>query len=148
MISNDIQPKCQSWFYPIVIDDYNLRPSLSYLNCIAIFYLGEGDGQYRKIPITLIYNFSIPLLSDYFTIECEDPNKKNFYPKLPYISIHYNRNIRQRLENIKKEDDDFNILVLGLDSISRLQFQRMLPQTYKYITNQLNGIVLKGLLID
>jgi hypothetical protein len=49
---------------------------------------------------------------------------------------------------VKKQEDDFNILVLGFDSISRLQFQRMLPQSYDFVTNVLNGIVLKGLLID
>ncbi len=49
---------------------------------------------------------------------------------------------------MKKQEDDFNILVLGFDSISRLQFQRMLPQSYDFVTNVLNGIVLKGLLID
>lgn len=94
----------------------------------------------------LIFNVSIPLLSDYFTIECDDPIKKTFYPKLPYASIHYNVNTRQRLENYKSKDeeDDFSILMLGLDSVSRLQFQRMLPQTYDYITKQLDAIVLQG----
>ena len=72
--------------------------------------------------------------------------KKTFYPKLPYASIHYDSNIRQRLEKFpKNEDDDFNILVLGFDSVSRLQFQRMLPQAYDYLTKKLDSIILKGL---
>ncbi len=144
-ISKNIKPKCQSWFYPVIIENYNIRLILPHLTCNAIFHLGEGDGSYRKVPVTLIYNIDIPLLSDYFTIQCSDPKKINFYPKLPYASIHYNPTIRQRLENIKKEEDDFDILVVGLDSISRLQFQRMLPKTYEYLIQELNAIVLKGL---
>ncbi len=146
-IAKSIQPKCESWFYPIIIENYNVRLVVPDIDCDAIFYLGQGDRSYRKIPIRLIYNLNIPLLSDYLTIQCEDPKKKNFYPKLPYASIHYNPTIRQRLENIPKQvnDDNFNLLVIGLDSISRLQFQRMLPQTYEYLIEQLNAIVLKGL---
>ena len=149
-IPKSTQPKCRSWFYPIVIENYNLRLIIPDIDCDAIFYLGEGDRSYRKVSIRLIYNLNIPLLNDHFTIQCDDPKKKNFYAKLPYASIHYNPTVRQRLENFqnKKEDDDdddFNLLVLGLDSISRLQFQRMLPQTYDYLTKELNGIILKGL---
>jgi hypothetical protein len=111
--------------------------------------MGEGDRQYHNVPVALVYNFSIPLISDYFTVQCKSEIKRYFYPKLSYASIHYNPTIRERLANVKQEeDDDFNILVLGLDSISRLQFQRMLPQTFDYITKELNGIVLKGLLIN
>lgn len=119
------------------------------IDCNAIFYLGEGDKPHRRIPIPLIYNLSIPLLSDYFTIECDDITKKVVYPKLPYATIHYNPTTRQRLTNIKqKHEEDFNILMLGLDSVSRLQFQRMLPQTYNYMTKQLDAHILQGLLIN
>ncbi|CAF1010931.1 unnamed protein product [Adineta steineri] len=139
------QPTCQSWFYPVIIDNYNIRLILSYLNCTVIFYYGQGDKRYQQIPIVLIYNSSIPLLSDHFTIQCQDIIKKKFYPILPYTSIHYNRDIRERLTNVEKEnDEDFNVLILGFDSISRLQFQRMLPETFDYITKQLDAIILKG----
>ncbi|CAF0741146.1 unnamed protein product [Rotaria sordida] len=143
-ISNTLQPKCRSWFHPIVIDNYNVRLIVSHLNCTVIFYLGEGDGEYEKVSIRLLYNVSIVLLSDYFTVQCEDDIKKILYPNLPYASIHYNPNIRKRLASVKKNEDDFNVLILGLDSVSRLQFERMLPQTFDYITKELNGIVLKG----
>jgi hypothetical protein len=114
--------------------------------------MGDGDRKYQQVPIKLIYNLNIPLLSDYFTIQCEDIIKKNkssiknnFYQTLPYASIHYDSKIRDRLATVEKTDDDFNVLVLGLDSVSRLQFERMLPQTYDYVNKELGGILLKGL---
>ena len=117
-----------------------------------MFVLGRGDGQYYDVPITLVYNLSVILISDFFTVECEDHSaqnastkKRSFYPKLPYASIHYNPTIQQRLAKVKRRDDDFNVLILGLDSISRLQFERMLPQTYQYITQDMNGTILQGL---
>lgn len=66
------------------------------------------------------------------------------YPDIPYISIRYDRNVRQRHAAIPKQKDGLNILILDLDSVSRLQYERMLPKTYAYITKKLNGIVLKG----
>ncbi|CAF4743554.1 unnamed protein product, partial [Rotaria sp. Silwood1] len=143
-ISKALQPICRSWFYPIEIDNYKIRLILPYLNCTAIFYIGEGDKEYEKVPIKLLYNVNILLLSDYFTVQCEDKTKNKVYPNLPYASIHYSPNIRKRLENIKITEDDFNVLILGLDSVSRLQFERMLPQTFDYVTKELDGIVLKG----
>ncbi|CAF3059439.1 unnamed protein product, partial [Rotaria sp. Silwood2] len=142
-ISNALQPICRSWFYPIVIDNYNIRLILPHLNCTVTFYIGEGDKEYEQVPIKLFYDLNILLLSDYFTVQCIDNTRQNFYPNLPYASIHYNQNVRKRLANLKKNEDDFNVLILGLDSVSRLQFERMLPKTFNYITNELNGIVLK-----
>ena len=130
-----------------MIENSTLRLILPRLNCSAIFYRFQGDQIPQKLPVPLIYNLTIPLLSDHFTIECADSENKQFYPKLPYTSIHYDPLVRQRLADFKRneqDDDDYNILVLGLDSISRLQFQRMLPQTYQYLTRNLSAIILKG----
>ena len=103
------------------------------------------------MPIVLTYNVSVSLPSDYFTVECNDAvqnglssTRKAFYPQLPYASIHNNTRVRERLSKATAGSDDFNVLVLGLDSVSRLQFERMLPQTFRYITKEMDGIVLKG----
>ena len=145
-VSENPQPKCQSWFHPIVIENYALRLTLPHLNCSAIFYRFQGDQIPEKVSVPLSYKLPVPLLADHFTIECADSKKEKFYPKLPYASIHYDSLVRQRLADFKsdEQDDDYNILVLGLDSISRLQFQRMLPETYHYLTRNLSAIILKG----
>ena len=148
----NFRPVCRSWFSPVLIENYALRLIESSLNCTAVFSLGEGDGTYHQVPVQLIFNSSHLLLSDYFTVECSDLSqhnsstiKRHFYPKLPYASIHYNRRVRERLKKVNQNKEDYNILILGLDSISRLQFERMLPQTFHYITKELHGIVLQGL---
>lgn len=87
---------------------------------------------------------------DHFIVRCNQSKtilpliNRTSHLEVPYISIHYARSIRQRLAAVTKKKDDFNILILGLDSVSRLQYERMLPKTYAYITKKLNGIALKG----
>jgi hypothetical protein len=112
--------------------------------------LGQGDRHYREIPIALPYNVNISLLSDHFIVRCVKSNhisssvKRTSYQTVPYISVRYDQNVRRRLASVIKEKDDFNVLILGLDSVSRLQFERMLPKAFAYITKELDGIVLKG----
>jgi hypothetical protein len=118
--------------------------------CTVLFYVGQGDHHYREIPIVLPYNVNISLLSDHFIVQCSRPKnplsplKRPSYSKFPYVSIRYDRNVRQRLAAVTKQNQDYNILILGLDSVSRLQFERMLPKTFAYLTKKLDGIVLKG----
>lgn len=38
----------------------------------------------------------------------------------------------------------FNVIMFGLDSLSRNAFMRKLPKTYEYLTEKLGGVVLKG----
>lgn len=112
--------------------------------------MGQGDGQYEQISIILHYNVSVSILSDHFIVQCnKSKNELSSVSQassfeVPYISIRYDRKIRRRLATVTKQKDDFNILILGLDSVSRLQFERMLPKTFAYITKKLNGTVLKG----
>ena len=153
--SKTFRPVCRSWFSPVVVENYAVRLTDAHLNCTALFYVGEGDQPYEQVPIALPYNVSVSLPSDYFTVECNDAiqnglssTRKAFYPQLSYASIHRNTRVRERVSKATVGTDDFNVLVLGIDSVSRLQFERMLPQTFRYITKEMDGIVLNGRLID
>ena len=136
--------KCHTWFHPIEIRNHHIRLVIPNINCDAIFYVSQGDRAVQKVPIHLVYNFDIPLLNDHFTVQCEDPDRQKFYPKVPYASIHFNTKTRQRLAQFQKQNDDYDVLVLGFDSISNLQFQRMLPESYEYLTKNLGSTILQG----
>jgi hypothetical protein len=149
-VPKTIHTNCRSSFFPVSIDNYAVRLIHKYRICTVHFYLGQGDRHYRNIPIVLPYNVNISLLSDHFTVQCKQPNnaltsiKRTSHPAMPYASIRYDQNVRRRLAAVTKQNDDFNLLILGLDSVSRLQFERMLPKTFAYVTKTLDGIVLKG----
>lgn len=42
------------------------------------------------------------------------------------------------------QENELDVLIIGLDSVSKLNFMRQLPKTYKLITRQLNAVVLIG----
>lgn len=43
-----------------------------------------------------------------------------------------------------QHDRELGVAVVGLDSVSRLNFMRQLPKSFKVITDTLDGVVLKG----
>ena len=136
-----IRPVCYSKFSPVIIQNYSLRLIYKRLNCSVRFYLGHGDHFYQVKSISLVRDVNIPILSDHFTVRCNQTSTP--HPDVPYITIRNDKKIRQRLATVRKQNDDLNILILGLDSISRLQYERMLPKTHAHI-KKLNGTILKG----
>ncbi|KAL3281046.1 hypothetical protein HHI36_004270 [Cryptolaemus montrouzieri] len=47
-------------------------------------------------------------------------------------------------EKLPDEALKLNVLMFGIDSVSRNLFQRKLPQTYHYISKKLKGVILEG----
>ncbi|UJR27753.1 hypothetical protein I4U23_009026 [Adineta vaga] len=139
-----LSPTCKSQFHPVILEDHHLRLTIPQMDCFATFYSGEGDRSYKRTQIRLTYNQTTSLLSDYFSLQCDSMRGRNSHPRLSYASIHYNEHVHQRLAHVKRKEDDFNVLVIGLDSVSRLQFERMLPETFDYMTKELDSIILKG----
>lgn len=45
---------------------------------------------------------------------------------------------------MSSSSENFNVLILGLDSLSRQMFMRLLPKTHKYFTEVLDGSLLEG----
>lgn len=84
-------------------------------------------------------------------MQCSDPRRKSSttgkelsYPSLPYNAIHFNQKIHDNAQELNSSEENINVLIIGLDSISHLQFQRMLPDTYRYLTNEMKAQILQG----
>lgn len=45
---------------------------------------------------------------------------------------------------MSQDDTELGVAVIGLDSMSRLNFMRQLPLSYRFITENLGGVVLLG----
>ncbi|CAF0794384.1 unnamed protein product [Adineta ricciae] len=135
---------CNAKSYPVIIENNRIRLSHPYIDCIVTFYLGEGDAPYKMTSTKLIYNQNTQLLSDYFVLKCDRTMRRSVSSGVPYASVHYNEHVHKRLANFPRKEDEFNVLILGIDSVSRLQFERMLPKTFHYLTKELETIVLKG----
>ena len=138
---------CNAKSYPVIIENNRVRLTRPYFDCIVTFYLGQGDASYKRTSTKLIYNRTTQLLSDYFDLQCGRTMRRSASSRVPYASVHHNEHVHRRLANFPRKEDEFNVLVLGIDSVSRLQFERMLPNTFDYLTKELEAVVLKGLWI-
>lgn len=76
---------------------------------------------------------------------------RNFANFAIYDRLHAHiRDVRTLLstDEISNRNDSrvfINVLIFGLDSLSRLAFIRHLPQTYKFLTEDLKMTVLRGM---
>ena len=81
-----------------------------------------------------------PITSDFFTVSCVDSltNKT-------YTNIHsgiYKKNIKVR--TLPKNAMGFDVLILALDSVSRMAMKRLFPKTHSYFKDTLGGILIEG----
>ncbi|GFT54430.1 uncharacterized protein NPIL_533871 [Nephila pilipes] len=83
----------------------------------------NGSKLYSDFVYVSCYNFAG--ISFYTNIHC------HIFPK------------RDRLNATR--NSMYNVLMIGIDSLSRLSFMRYLPKTYKFLTKNLNAFVFKGM---
>lgn len=59
------------------------------------------------------------------------------------ILVGVRKTAENRIEPKPKKELPFNVIMFGLDSLSRNAFIRKLPNTYKYMTDKLNADILQ-----
>ncbi|XP_066253244.1 uncharacterized protein [Euwallacea similis] len=90
------------------------------------------------------------ITQDAIVIRCTDKGKKVY--ENVHTSVRINSNVQKKMNfydnsinnsNNNSNNKPVNVLFIGIDSISRLNFIRALPLTYKYVEDQ-GWISLKG----
>lgn len=87
----------------------------------------------------LLYGHRIKIDYEYIQVFCENSNQTQIY-----IDFHTFFPSSVRNENSDNDKEKFNVMILGIDSISKLNFHRMLNATAKTIIEDLDGIELHG----
>lgn len=80
------------------------------------------------------------LISDAFRVSCTAADGKAYSNTHACIAPQFQSVQAKHLQS----SDNFNVLILGLDSLSRQMFMRLLPKTHKYFTEVLGGSLLEG----
>ena len=66
-----------------------------------------------------------------------------------FNNVHLKPDVEKRVQEWQVEKEPLerrvNVVILGLDGVSHMNFQRVMPKTLKYITQQLNAIGMDGL---
>ncbi|XP_029676775.1 uncharacterized protein LOC115243716 isoform X1 [Formica exsecta] len=83
--------------------------------------------------------------AEFVKVECSRDNKviyKDYYVFIPRKPLVEER-CKQALSKDKLLDDRLNVLVIGLDSVSRMNFHRMMPKTVKLL-HSLGAVEMLG----
>lgn len=120
--------KCQEYSPPLVQSNltsiYILQNNSQYYSkgaincCYSKFWKANGTTIYGHcIP----FNNSVRILEEFINVRCSDYDDYFvFFPKKP-------------IPDVKRNRKPLNVLVMGLDAVSRLNFLRQLPKTYSYL---------------
>ncbi|KAL3847013.1 hypothetical protein ACJMK2_017950 [Sinanodonta woodiana] len=104
----------------------------------------SDDAIYTSKKIFPMLNGSL-LMSDAFKVVCKAADGKKYANIHAAISVTpdvEDRIAKMRMFPIK--DGNINVLMFGLDSVSRHMWRRALRKTHKYFTSVLGGSVLEG----
>lgn len=76
--------------------------------------------------------------SEFIQVFCENSNQSQLY-------VDFHSFFPKKIEEEKKEENEkFNVMILGVDSVSKLNFHRMFNTSSKTILENLNAIELQG----
>ena len=78
--------------------------------------------------------------SDFIYVSCADFSGFALYSN---IHSHVVPKTKWRLQSFS--ESTYNILIVGIDSLSRQSFMRQLPETYDFLTKKLNAFVFRGM---
>jgi len=135
----------------IYVDSYNnlqynttalkcLNESPDTVNCEVSLITRKTD-DFNTISEPFLWKPSMNISGDFFRVKCKGANGLLFDNHLTRIERTPKRYKRLR-ESLK--EDKYNVLLFGIDSMSRSAGIRQLPKVYKFLTETLGGYDFKG----
>ncbi|XP_018561924.1 uncharacterized protein LOC108904037 [Anoplophora glabripennis] len=107
--------------------------SCCYANVTRKISASNPDGH---ISISKCQHFedNVTLHHEFVSVKCTDTSsKKHKVYENAYASITVKEDVQKKLDNFDNTTKQLSVLIVGIDSISRLNFIRTLPNTYKYV---------------
>lgn len=96
--------------------------------------------EWKKMPDRLKIRGNVEIFGGPITFENVLRNYSMVFPFIP--TEKKSGNLREKKSGIEKKQK-FNVLLFGLDSVSKPNFIRNLPKTYQFLTEKLGAIVLQ-----
>ena len=117
------------------------KSKLKNINCSYQLFIRKG---HSKLELGSKHYLVSPtyINGDVFLVTCEDDSNLKVYERVHY-NIDFKRvSTSRQLRN--ETEDDLSVLILVLDSVSRLAAERHLPKTMRFLESQLGAFVFKG----
>ncbi|XP_023235860.1 uncharacterized protein LOC111635199 [Centruroides sculpturatus] len=104
------------------------------------------DDKY-KIGDSCQLLFDQPVKSEFILVSCANEEREFYTEYIPLTPLK--EELEEEKSKLEKDSpipspNKFNIILLGIDSISKLNFYRHLPRTLKYLRETLGAIELHG----
>lgn len=117
------------------------------LSC-DFFEIVRGDDDFdivrsQRVRTTDVYEL---IESDFVSVKCwtDEWSDRKYWNGLLTGIRKKSIELTPLSKNVVDDGSPFNVIMFGLDSMSRNAFMRKLPRTYQYLTTVLHADVLKG----
>ncbi|KAL7637228.1 UNVERIFIED_CONTAM: hypothetical protein RMT77_011940 [Armadillidium vulgare] len=149
--STSAQPKCAIIIQEEFIEDYDV---ISPFSCCYQKIRREADNEEEFEMVMDNSNYDYPDYKFFIGKKCHPMNSRitvlkelavfvncNSSSGVFYQNVHFFVPLESRVKNVSTSS--LNVMILGLDSVSRLNMQRYMPLTFSYL-KEIGAIDLKG----
>ncbi|XP_062573561.1 uncharacterized protein LOC134235442 isoform X2 [Saccostrea cucullata] len=113
----------------------------AFVSCSYSVINRKGDYNVEKEPEVRFLK-PVYVHADFFLVKCKTDKNAIAYEKLHH-SIDY-KSRRRQFNFLNESNEQLNVYIFGLDSLSRLAAERTIPQTLRYVEQNLGGYIMKG----
>ncbi|XP_030753812.1 uncharacterized protein LOC115880669 isoform X3 [Sitophilus oryzae] len=123
---------------------YNISNSTELTCCYKSFWREDPKGSDNDKQMkfsencTNIEDFSAYIIDEFIKVTCDYETKQIYEDYFAFVPKKRNESI-DRSDRLKP-----NILIVGLDAVSRVNFHRQMPRTLGYLVNKLGAVEMLG----
>ncbi|KAH8263475.1 hypothetical protein KR044_009337 [Drosophila immigrans] len=127
---------------------YNIT-DLASLSCKYTELQRKSDSanEYLKsVPFALKDSVQLPKDVEFIVVECDDVAGQMVYVDCHFFAVNKpdKKPKRKKVVHLNETSDQLSVMVLGIDSVSHLNFQRQMRQTASYIRQNLSHVEFWG----
>lgn len=120
----------------------NIVVKAKHVTCDAIPYKRISDTDFKQLPEVKGLGNGSPVPADFFELICRGMKDGTISS---YSNFHAAIKRRKEIDaRPLPSDKKWNIIMFGFDSVSRMQWMRLLPKSYEYLTKKLGSVILEG----
>ncbi|XP_037947190.1 uncharacterized protein LOC119679090 [Teleopsis dalmanni] len=109
----------------------NNSEAANQLSCCyrQIVRIGTGDNSYKLLPCeNFAQNFEVPEYIEFIIVECS--KNSTIIQKDAFSFIQYKNKTKRTTSTTRRKP---SVFLIGIDSLSRMNFRRTMPQTHQYL---------------
>lgn len=101
----------------------------------------------KCISVDLAGETRIPAEFEFISVECVFKENYGNSSKAKIVDMHAFVRFKKKMNSRKgrgRGDDKLNVVILGMDSVSRLSMMRNMPETLDYLRNTMKAVDMEG----